>query len=203
MTAPREFHALPALAMPLLALAFIAAAAALAAPDWEAAFRSDESPVSWLSGVLLAACAVLCTRLGVEGRLSAPLAVTAALGLAWLAMDEQFLLHEHWKYGCTDWLAVCRDAFPAHTAVRELPTVLVGMVGLPVVIGLGRQLPGRPARLLTLAWVVGAFALGIDLVQPGGMVGTLEEAWEVLAESLFLGALLGTGGSGAVRLGRE
>lgn len=203
MTPPREFHPLPALSIPLLALAFIAASAALAAPDWEAAFRSDESPVSWLSGVLLAACAVLCARLGVEGRLRAPLALTAALGLAWLAVDEQFLLHEHWKYGCADWMAVCRDAFPAHTAVRELPTMLVGVMGLPVVIGLRRQLPGEAARLLALAWGIGAFALGVDLVAPGGLVGTLEEAWEVLAESLFLGALLGVGTLGAVRLGRE
>ena len=183
MTPPREFHPLPALSIPLLALAFIAVAAALAAPDWEAAFRSDESPVSWLSGVLLAANAALCARLGVEGRLPPWLALTAAPGRAWLA--------------------VCRDAFAGHAAIRELPTVLVGVIGLPVVIGLGRCLPGPAARLLALAWVIGAFALGVDLVQPAGILGTLEEAWEVLAESLFLGALLGVGGSGAVRLGRE
>lgn len=203
MTPPHAFHPLPALSIPLLALAFIAVAAALAAPDWEAAFRSDESPVSWLSGVLLAANAALCARLGVEGRLPPWLALTAAPGLAWLAVDEQFLLHEHWKYGCADWLAVCRDAFAGHAGIRELPTVLVGVIGLPVVIGLGRCLPGPAARLLALAWVIGAFALGVDLVQPAGILGTLEEAWEVLAESLFLGALLGVGGSGAVRLGRE
>lgn len=80
---------------------------------------SDFSPAAWLSSAQLLAAAMLAFRLGIDGTLSRKLSAWLALALWVLALDEQFMLHEHWKYGCERWIAVCTYAW-----VRELPTLL-------------------------------------------------------------------------------
>ncbi|MDF3032021.1 MAG: hypothetical protein K0R03_2579 [Moraxellaceae bacterium] len=168
-----------------LALALMLVFAALHWPAWTHSFSSDFSPAAWLSGAQLLAATLLAARLGVEGTLRPAFAVALTLGLLALALDEQFMLHEHWKYGCVDWWRACASA-----AVRELPTLLVGALGSVFLLMLCRQFAGAARWLVVASLGVGLAALAVDLLQPAGLAGLLEEAIEVLAEALFLGALL-------------
>jgi hypothetical protein len=104
-----------------------------------------------------------------------------------MALDEQFMFHERWKYECVRWTALCR--WPA---VRDLPMPCVALFGLLTMAWLHRVLRGGAALwLLWSAVGMGWWALAVNqLPMPPG-VALFEEGFEVLAETLFLGALLG------------
>ncbi|RMA59988.1 hypothetical protein C8C96_1002 [Acidovorax sp. 100] len=120
-----------------------------------------------------------------------------ALSFFVLALDEQFMLHELWKFRCHEWTDACR-----WSAVREAPMLAVAVVGLLTMAWLHRALwhPGTRA-LLWAGLAVGWLAIGVDqwpevqacwprLPDLPSLLATLEEGLEVVAEALVLGALL-------------
>jgi hypothetical protein len=170
----------------LITLALMVWFGAMHWPFWAQSFSSDFSPAAWLSSALLLAASLLSARLGIERALYRPLAIWLALALFVLALDEQFMLHERWKYGCERWVAAC-----VHAWVRELPTYLVMVLGAISLMGLAKVVAHPAVRVLVgVSLSVGLFALVIDLMELPGTLGMLEEGFEVLAEALFIGALL-------------
>ena len=166
---------------------FLAVAAVLYWPAPEVAFRTDDSPAAWLSSAQLWAAAVLALRLWRERALPAGLCLWLCMALMEMAFDEQFMLHEHWKYECAQWFDACRHAW-----VTEVPMLLVGILGLATVAWLQRSLPTRGARvLLWLALGVGLFALVLRFTQQPAWLLPYKAAFLVLAEALFIGTLLG------------
>jgi hypothetical protein len=170
----------------ILSTSLMATFAYLSWPMWEQSFGSDMSPAAWLSSAQLLAAALLASRLVFEKALPSFFGHLLALALWILALDEQFMLHEQWKFGCQNWWSAC-----AHLWVRELPTICVAFFGFAFLLKLLLLNRERSFRSLALgALTVGLFAIYIDLFQVPQMLSSLEEAFEVLAESLFLGALL-------------
>ena len=160
------------------ALLFMWAAAWTSQPWWEYAFVSDDSAVSWLSSVLLMANAAVALNLAVTGSLNPAFGGLMSLALAILSTDEQFLFHERFKQSAPAWIG-------------NGPTVLVGLGGLGVVAVLIASCRSRAARVLVATAVaIGLFALWVDLGTPPPPVARLEEAFEVVAEALFLCGLL-------------
>lgn len=186
-----RFSLLPGSLLLAAVVLFMGMAAAIYWPEPEVAFRSDQSPVSWLSSALLLAIAVLAIRQVADRGLPRWLAIWLGFSIFALALDEQFMFHEQWKYGCTAWLAAC-----AHDWVREMPTLLVGVLGLLTAGVLHRALPPRGARVvLWLALVTGILALKIDLLGGDAFLAIYEEGLEVLAETFFATVLLGLSGA--------
>ena len=168
------------------ACAFMLLSAWVFYPGWERAFRSDTSPVSWLSSALLLTLCVLSLRLLADGGLPRWLGGWMALAMIVLALDEQFMLHELWKYRCHELTAFCKMAW-----VRELPMLMVALVGAITAVLMHRALPSPLTRGLLWAGIsIGLWAIFVDQVPMPYPVADLEEAFEVLAESLVLAALL-------------
>lgn len=169
---------------------FMGTCAWLADPLWERAFRSDNSPISWLSSAQLWGLSLISLRLGTDRSLPRADALWLCAAMAGLAMDEQFMLHEQWKYGCQDWTGLCRHAW-----ARELPMLVVAGCGLATMLWLHRRLgPGLPRRLLWAAVGIGVWAIALDQLPMPAEIAVFEEGFEVLAETLFLGTLLGLRG---------
>ena len=169
-------------------LGYLLLSAWVYAPAWERAFRSDASPVAWLSSALLLTLSITALRL---------LGAWLAVAFLALALDEQFMLHELWKFRCHEWTTACQ-----HSAVREAPMLAVAVVGLLTLAWLHRALlhPGSRA-LLWASLAVGWLAIGVDqwpevrphlpwLPELPPLLATLEEGLEVVAEALVLAALL-------------
>ena len=170
-------------------LGYLLLSAWVYAPAWEQrAFRSDASPVAWLSSALLLTLSITALRL---------LGAWLAVAFLALALDEQFMLHELWKFRCHEWTTACQ-----HSAVREAPILAVAVVGLLTLAWLHRALlhPGSRA-LLWASLAVGWLAIGVDqwpevrphlpwLPELPPLLATLEEGLEVVAEALVLAALL-------------
>ncbi len=201
-TAPPAPHPWVAPALLCAVLGFLLLSAWLFAPAWERAFRSDNSPASWLSGALLVTLCITALRLTAERCLPWRLGVWLTLAFGALALDEQFMLHELWKFRCHEWTDACRSG-----VVREAPMLAVAVVGLFTLAWLRRALSHRSTRaLLWTGLAVGLAAIGVDLwpeAQPQWawlpglpeLLAALEEALEVVAEALVLGALLRQPGS--------
>jgi len=178
-------------------LGFMLLSAWVFSPHWERAFRSDASPVAWLSGALLLALSTTALRLTSERALPRGLGLCLTLAFAVLAVDEQFMLHELWKFRCHEWADACRWA-----SVREAPMLAVALVGGAMLAWLHQALGHRSTRcLLWAGFAVGLAAIAVDQwpeLQPHGpwlpalpqWLATLEEALEVVAEALVLAALL-------------
>lgn len=153
----------------------------------ESAFRSDNSPVSWLCSAQLWALAILALRMACEGLLPPRLGVWFGVAMAVMACDEQFMFHEQWKFGCQDITRLCQ-----YGAVRNLPMIMVGLVGPASALWLHASLPpGRARLLLWLSIAVGLFSLFIHFTALPDGFQPYEEAFEVLAEALFLFVFLG------------
>lgn len=176
---------------------FLLLGAWLLAPNWERAFRSDHSPAAWLSGALLLALSVVALRMVGDRALPRWLGAWLALSFFVLALDEQFMLHELWKFRCHEWTDACR-----WSVVREAPMLAVAVVGFGTLAWLHRALSHHSTRcLLWAGFAVGLAAIAVDQwpgVQPHlpwlpelpALLATLEEALEVVAEALVMGALL-------------
>ncbi|MNV51440.1 hypothetical protein D3C71_1434910 [compost metagenome] len=176
---------------------FLLLSAALFAPSWERAFRSDASPAAWLSSALLLTLAITALRLTAERALPRMLGIWLVLAFGALALDEQFMLHELWKFRCHEWTDACR-----WSAVREAPLLTVAVVGVFTLAWLHRALSHRSTcGLLWAGFAVGLAAIAVDqwpevysqwlwLPQLPPLLATLEEALEVVAEALVLAALL-------------
>ena len=158
---------------------FMSAAALADWPWWEFAFRSDMSPVSWLSGALLLANAAVALSLTLSGSVPRSLGTILCAALALLAVDEQFQLHER-----------LQDSFIAGRFGRA-PTVVVAIGGIIVAVALIRATKSSAVRgLIASGLAIGLFAIWVDLGSPPETIAAFEEAFEVLAESLFLCGLL-------------
>jgi hypothetical protein len=172
--------------LPLIVL-FMAFAAVLSWPMPELAFRSDSSPVSWLSSAQLWAMVVLSIRLSLDRALPLLLGMWLAIAMAALAFDEQFMFHEQWKYGCSDWFALCRFYW-----VIEFPTLMVCIVGFLTTLWLYASVPRGLARWqLWVAIGIGLFSLSMDLLHFSNELAPYEEGFEVLAEAFYVSFLLG------------
>lgn len=168
-------------------VAFMGLAATGAWPLPEMAFRSDNSPVSWLSSAQLWSLAVITIRLTFDRALPLSLGLWLVMATAAMAFDEQFMLHEQWKHGCTDWFALCR-----HTWVRELPMLAVGLGGIVTAGWLHASIrPGWARWQLWAAIGTGLFALSMDVLHVSDDLAAYEEGFEVLAEAIFVSCLLG------------
>jgi hypothetical protein len=179
---------------------FVAFSAWMFYPSWERAFRSDGSPVAWLSSALLLSLSVIALRLISEGFLPAKLGWWLVVSFFALALDEQFMLHELWKFKCHEWVPVCRESMVGASAsywVREMPMLLVGLFGSATITLLYRALPKGTSRVLLLAGLaVGLFAIGVDQwIGVPEELAVFEEVFEVAAEALVLAALIGLRGA--------
>jgi hypothetical protein len=183
----------PQALVPLAALLFMAVCHVLYQPLWERAFRSDNSPVSWLSGALLFANAVVALVLVLTAAMPPRLGRLMAGGLLWCALDEQFMFHERFKYDyAPSWFAE-EAALPSW--LLNLPMIAVGLGGAVCIAWfLRRMWRGNivACGLMLTALAVGVLALAVDLWGDGWAIAPFEEALEVLAESFFLSALLET-----------
>jgi hypothetical protein len=158
---------------------FMMISAAAASPWWEYAFLSDDSPVSWLSSALLFGNAAVALSLALARSLPRALGYGLAAALTTLSLDEQFKFHERLKASL--------HGGPA----GDLPTWAVGVGGIAILVTLVRSAETEPRRaLMAAAVVIGLFALWVDLGTPPAALARLEEAFEVLAESVFLCGLL-------------
>ena len=166
---------------------FLLLSAALFAPSWERAFRSDASPAAWLSSALLLALAATTLRLTAERALPWRLGAWLVVSFGVLALDEQFMLHELWKFRCIEWTAACQSGW-----VREAPLLAVVVVGVATLAWLHRALSHRSTQ--ALMWAGLCVGRGALAGAPGsGMPPWLEpfaDVFEVLAEALVLAALL-------------
>jgi hypothetical protein len=173
--------------LPLIfALGLMVAFAFLRSPNWQQSFASDLSPAAWLSSAQLLGAALLAVRLSIDRLLPQYLGALLAIALWLLALDEQFMLHEQWKYGCQAWLKAC-----SYLWVRELPIILVALLGTVFLRKLWQLKIDIEFRFLVAASLaVGLFAIYIDLFEVNETLAVLEEAFEVMAEALFLGSLL-------------
>lgn len=190
MPAQRPRHPLAASTAAALviaaALAFMAVSAWSYAPVWERAFRSDASPVSWLSSALLLTLAAMALRLMADGGLPRWLGGWTAGAMFLMALDEQFMFHELWKYRCHEWTPLCR-----FDLAREAPILAVGGVGALTIAALHRAMRSRLSRALLWAGLgVGLWAIAVDQVAMPSPIAELEEAFEVLAEALVLAAFV-------------
>lgn len=158
-------------------------------PTPDVAFRTDDSPVAWLSSAQLWAMAVLVLRLTQEATLPRLLGLWLFGAMMEMAFDEQFMLHEHWKYSCAEWLDACRMGW-----VRELPMLLVGVLGLGTAVWLYRAMGAVVSRWqrvqLWLALAIGLFSLVLRATQQPLDLLPYKAALLVTAEALFMGMLL-------------
>jgi phosphatidylserine synthase len=158
---------------------FMAVAAWREWPWWEYAFLSDGSPVAWLSSALLLANAALALNAASTRVLDPWIGYGVAIGLAIFAIDEQFQLHEQLK----------ASTGPGWQA--NVPIFAIGAVGVAFLfISVRRLRRVRPRALFSAAVLVGLLALWVDVGPAPSALAPLEEGYEVLAESLFLCALL-------------
>lgn len=182
-----EFSMWPAILYLSISLTFIAVTIVLYWPLPKLAFLSDNSPVSWLSSAQLWALVLLAIRLNADRVLPVALGVWLSLAMLILAFDEQFMLHEHWKYGCINWMDICQ-----YRMITEMPIMLIGIAGVYTAYRLHVILYSYRARLmLWMAICVGGFAIGLDLLGGPESLLFMEEGLEVVAEALFIGVLLG------------
>jgi hypothetical protein len=177
---------LPGLVNLAASVLFMAIAAVLYWPEPEVAFRTDDAPVAWLSSAQLWAIAILSLRLSNDSPLPRWLCLWLAAACMGMAFDEQFMLHEHWKYSCREWLDACRFAW-----VTELPMYLVGGLGLATAVALHRAITQAAMRAqLWLAIATGIFALYLRFMQQPIELLPYKAALLVCAEALFAGMLL-------------
>ncbi len=170
----------------MVALALVGIFVATRWPLWEQSLMSDQSPASWLSSAQLLGASFLALRLGLDHTFNWKLSAWLTIAILLLALDEQFMLHEQWKYGCENWFALCSYAW-----IRELPMICVAIFGALTILYLARCVPSRDCRRILFASIsVGLLALGTDLLDVLRLLSPFEEVIEVSAEALFIGALL-------------
>lgn len=184
------FSLLPGIVCLVGSILFLIVSAYLYWPAPEVAFRTDDSPAAWLSSAQLWAMALLALRLWHERLLPRRLSLWLGVAMMGMSFDEQFMLHEQWKYGCAQWINACRIGW-----ITEAPMLLVAVLGAATAVWLHRSLPGRRAKMqLWLAIGIGLFALFLRFTQHPADLLPYKAAFLVLAEALFAGLLLGVGG---------
>jgi hypothetical protein len=179
----------------------MATAAAIVVAEWpfvERAIALEDAPLAWLQSTLLAASAAICLCHAVLTGRAGWHVVAAALFA--LALDERFMGHERLKEWI--WLELFDGDWNRAGRWPDVPILLEGVIGAGaiwwIVRGTGR---GHPSRLLWSALAVGAVALIIDVASQSIAVQIWEELLELIAETLFLAALLASLNEASLRAG--
>jgi hypothetical protein len=166
-------------------------------PWWELAFRSDNSPVSWLTSALLFACSVLALQTNRQDTLPKSLSIWLSCSLFLLSLDEQFKFHEYWRYHCSDWISWCSRPVEGKVDwLGDLPMAIVAVIGTATLIILYRCIQSKVAqRLLIAAFLVAVvLAIGIHYGYASGILRAwdkrFEEVFESLSVALFMCAML-------------
>jgi len=155
-------------------------------PLWQRPFRSDFSPISWLSSTQIFAVAFVIVCLLIDDALNWKLGGWLFISTLSMALDEQFQFHELWKYSCDSWVQLCR-----FTLIRELPIILVGILGFLTMCILHKTFYKPLERtLLWIAVAIGILSVTVDQITYFGLISDFEEGFEVLSEAFFLAGLL-------------
>ncbi|HYV43534.1 MAG TPA: hypothetical protein VFA20_01690 [Myxococcaceae bacterium] len=175
-------------AISLGVIAFVVAVAVAAGPYAVQELMREKSPIAWLSTMLLVGSSAVSLVLFMRSRGGAGFgALSAALAVA--AMDERFMFHERLKH------QLLARAFDYDKAAMghwgDAPMALVPLVGAGLIWLLRGELRGRLVRgVLAVAFAVGVVAIGLDIATEAPVAQAVEEVLEVVAETLFLLALL-------------
>lgn len=175
-------------AAPLAAALVAAGLVAAGLPHYGRWVAAEDTPMTWLQSVLLAAAALLAAlvaaRRWVGGGRLWPWGPLAA-GLAWLSVDERFALHER-----------ARDGFLAERVPHPLPwgapgdivllayAVVALVVCRAVLRGLRRDRAATTALLAGL--VLLAVAVAVDTVDPASLSYSAELALQSAEEVVEL-----------------
>lgn len=148
----------------------------------------EASPIAWLSTMLLVGAASVAVVLAMTGRgPSAFFALAGALVIA--ALDERFMGHEALK------AFILKRAFHYDRGAMghwgDLPMLGVPLVGGALVYWLRDAFRSRSSRaFLAAAFTAGVVAIALDIATELPLAQAVEEVLEVVAEALFLMALL-------------
>jgi hypothetical protein len=155
-------------------------------PEPEVAFRTDDSPVAWLSSAQMWALAILPLRLWRDSNMPRLLCVWLSVAMMGMSFDEQFMFHEHWKYDCIQWTSACSMGW-----VRELPMLAVGSLGLVTAVYLHRCLPSRELRIMLWTAIgIGVAALVLRATGQPAAVLPYKAALLVTAQAIMTSVLL-------------
>ena len=149
------------------------------------AVAGEESPGTWLSGVLLSCSAGVALVLAIH-RGRNPWALVAMF-LFLLTVDEHFMLHERAK----QWLTFNMDK-PA-LLIREMPVLIGAIIGGWISWALWREMFGTGRGLLLAAVFFGLVSVTLDVI---GAAALWEETLKLVAELAIVCALLVTAGRG-------
>ncbi|HEY8208007.1 MAG TPA: hypothetical protein VIG99_11040 [Myxococcaceae bacterium] len=149
----------------------------------------EGSPIAWLSSMLLAGASVAALVLALRSSRAPGAFFALAAALAAAAVDERFMGHERLKH------FILATAFGYDRAAMghwgDAPMALVPLVGAWLVWTLRRELHGRLCLGLLLgAIAAGTVAVALDIATLAPAAQAVEEVLEVVAETLFLMALL-------------
>jgi hypothetical protein len=143
------------------------------------AVAGEESPGTWLSGVLLSVGAGITLML-VISRGWNPWSIVATF-LFLLAVDEHFMLHERAK----QWLIFNLEK-PA-LLIREMPVLIGAALGSWIAWTVQNNLSRSARKLLMTAVIFGLISVTLDVI---GAVAMWEEILKLLAELSLIFALL-------------
>jgi hypothetical protein len=175
-------------AISLGVIAFVVVVAVAAGRHAVQELMREKSPIAWLSTMLLVGSSTMALVLWMGGRGRAGFAwLSAALVLA--ALDERFMFHERLKH------QLLAHVFDYHREAMghwgDAPMALVPLVGAGLIWVLRGELRGRLVRgLLVAAFTAGVVAIALDIATEAPVAQAVEEVLEVVAEALFLLALL-------------
>jgi hypothetical protein len=158
-------------------------------PFVERAIALEDAPIAWLQTTAIAASAVACLCHGLLDDRRRTGWFLVALALFAMALDERFMGHERLK----EWIwAEVFDGDRVRMGVwGDMPIAAYGVGGAAVVSWIVRGATNRyAATLLWSAIAAGAAALILDIAANSLWIQVWEELLELLAETLFLIALL-------------
>jgi hypothetical protein len=169
--------------------AFVVAVAVAAGPYAVQELMREKSPIAWLSSMLLVASSAAALVLAMRSLGNGLGFGTLAAALAAAAMDERFMFHERLKHQLLAHAFDYDQEAMGHWG--DAPMALVPLFGAWLIWRLRGELRGRVCRgLLVAALAAGAIAVSLDIATIEPHAQAVEEVLEVVAETLFLMALL-------------
>jgi hypothetical protein len=176
-------------AISLGVIAFVIAVAVAAGPYAVQELMRERSPIAWLSAMLLAASSAMALVLAMGSRRAGAGFSGLSAALAVAAMDERFMFHERLKH------QLLARAFDYDKAAMghwgDAPMALVPLIGAWLIWRLRGEFGVRLCRgLLACALGTGVVAVTLDIATIAPVAQAVEEVLEVVAETLFLMALL-------------
>lgn len=177
-------------------------------PTWWAWIAPELTPMTWLqsTGLLLAAAAALLLAhtlqlFGLDERSDVVTWRLLAMGMAALAVDERFALHERLRDGVLAPSDVTVGFLP-WVAPGDFLLLVIAVVGLALLPRFQRALDDdRGARrALLLAVVLSAIAVGMDSINPSSWTVAAERLEQTVEEVIELGGTLALLATVALRM---